>query len=242
MSEKREIIIEPTRRYCRTIPWGIWEAVREFLQNAIDEMTELKKTNGRYVVERLPIRFDVESDRVVIEDYGKGLSVEAVQLLGYSIKKPLSIGRFGEGLKVASGVLLDKGCSVKIESVHGTLIPKFVKVDGEEVLRFDYYPELKIPTGTRVTIEKPGIKREIPPYALPCGNIILKVKYTIDVEIGGYVEMVHVENEIRDFTTVDGKGCIWYRGLLMQTKPALLSYNIWSEIPSEAYGLSLIHI
>lgn len=71
--------------------WGIWEAVRELLQNAIDTQHE---------------EIIINKDSLTINSSGGKIPLKSL-LLGGSSKKddPHSIGKFGEGMKLAFLVL-----------------------------------------------------------------------------------------------------------------------------------------
>lgn len=100
--------------------WGLWEASREFVQNAMD--------SGDYDViydsTGMSIRSDVDIPRSCL-------------LLGKSVKAEGSIGKFGEGLKLAMLVLarMERKCVVRTFNEKWTA--NFVDVDGfdEEILR-----------------------------------------------------------------------------------------------------------
>ncbi len=92
--------------------WGMWECIRELVQNALDEVGHYRIRRGS--VDGVPTLF--------VEDDGKGMFV--VNLIMGSGEKPhWARGRFGEGLKYACLVALRSGYDVRIETVGATILP-----------------------------------------------------------------------------------------------------------------------
>lgn len=82
--------------------WGRWEAVREILQNAIDQS---KREGGMSITEE-------DGELIITTDSGR-LERKSL-LLGYTDKKENEIGQFGEGYKLALLVLCRLGHEVTI--------------------------------------------------------------------------------------------------------------------------------
>ena len=99
--------------------WGLWEATRELIQNAID--------SGGHSREH-------QSNRLVITSYGD--ITRDCLLLGKSIKEDGSIGQFGEGLKLALLVLARMEIHVEIKTFKEVWTPSFghSKQFDEEIL------------------------------------------------------------------------------------------------------------
>lgn len=91
--------------------WGLWEAIRELLQNAID--------GGEYSV-------DYEEGILGITSKGAFLGSETL-ILGVTDKPAYSkpIGQFGEGYKLALVVLLRLGYEIEIYNQHLIWVPSF---------------------------------------------------------------------------------------------------------------------
>lgn len=109
--------------------WGLGEALREIFQNYIDY--------GYYEV----YKEDIENGLLYIEvtnDYIPN-SLEFLKI-GKSIKNnKSSIGKHGEGLKMAFLVFLREGLSIKIETNTKIITPKFEEeFEIGEVLKIDY--------------------------------------------------------------------------------------------------------
>ncbi len=95
--------------------WGIKEAIRELLQNAIDA-----ETNG----------YDksIEYDGNTLTITSQGVNLQAKDLiLGCSSKEDQDgmIGKYGEGFKLALVVLLRKGMNIEIQNGNKIWIPSF---------------------------------------------------------------------------------------------------------------------
>jgi len=110
------IIIGPTSAWRQD--WGEWEAIRDIVQNALDEAESYQ--------------YGYDAKGLWIADKGKGVAI-ADFLLGPPKPKPdYARGKFGEGMKIAALALLRKGCSVKVETVGRDLWIIFLeqKVNG----------------------------------------------------------------------------------------------------------------
>ena len=90
--------------------WGFWEAIRELLQNAMDQ--------GTWSMDH------VDDDTLLIKSGGH-LEPRTL-LLGVSEKEPGSRGQFGEGYKLALLVLTRLGYCVEIFNGSELWIPSFV--------------------------------------------------------------------------------------------------------------------
>lgn len=83
--------------------WGEWEAIRDIVQNALDE-TEA-------------YQFGYDDQGLWIADEGKGVAVADFLLGPPKLKPEYARGRFGEGLKIAALALLRLGFPIHIETV-----------------------------------------------------------------------------------------------------------------------------
>lgn len=97
--------------------WGVREAVRELLQNAVDgEVCGYPKS----------INYDSSSNTLFIYNEGITLTPESLILGGHSKEdRDDLIGGYHEGMKLALVVLLRKGFIVSIENGSKTWVPKF---------------------------------------------------------------------------------------------------------------------
>jgi hypothetical protein len=141
------------RRYVETRRWGLWETFREFVQNALDEMHEVRGARPR----EYPCKVEYKgyTPVTVIADEGRGLSIHHL-LLGTSEKKAWQRGRFGEGLKLALLASAHRGIGVLIRSGDKEIVPTFVTrvIEGVPVDVFCvcYKSGLPAVRGTRVEI------------------------------------------------------------------------------------------
>lgn len=113
--------------------WGVADAVREILQNAID---------ADKLGYAMSWGYDREAEELVITSSGAELSTKSL-LLGATTKGTdnTSIGQFGEGYKIAALVLLREGLTLTIHNglAKETWVPRFVKSRryGCDVLTFE---------------------------------------------------------------------------------------------------------
>lgn len=125
--------------------WGVWEAVREFLQNAKDA-DDLGHEQWIYYTH--PGK-KTKGGKLHLTNKGVSFGRDAL-ILGGTTKDgdARQRGQFGEGFKLASAVLLDHGCSVYIENGDEIWVPRLgtsERFNGAEILLFDVYahPEPK---------------------------------------------------------------------------------------------------
>ena len=105
------LIIGPTSTWRQE--WGEWEAIRDIVQNALDE-TEA-------------YQWGYDDQGLWIADRGKGVQVADFLLGPPKLKPAWARGKFGEGMKIASLALLRKGYRVHVESVGRELWMLFYK-------------------------------------------------------------------------------------------------------------------
>lgn len=95
--------------------WGIWEAIRDIVQNSLDE-TEA-------------YQWGYDHQGLWIADNGQGVSVADFLLGPPKLKPEYARGRFGEGMKISSLVLVRNGFSVHITTVGKELWIVFLELD-----------------------------------------------------------------------------------------------------------------
>lgn len=109
--------------------WGIKEAIREILQNAIDG-----ETNGHQKI------IDYDGKTLTVTSLGIDLQAKDL-ILGCSSKSDQDdmIGKYGEGFKLALVVLLRKGMNVEIQNGNKIWIPSFKvsKTFGTQILNIE---------------------------------------------------------------------------------------------------------
>lgn len=130
--------------------WGVWEGIRELVQNGRDAEVEHGAT----------LSVDWYNDTLRIENEGTVLEQRAL-LLGHTTKVGRSdmIGQFGEGLKLGVLALVRQGVPVKIRTGSEVWVPTIERSEqfDEDVLTF------RIETGrenkNRVRIEVGNVPR-----------------------------------------------------------------------------------
>ncbi len=126
--------------------WGVWEGIRELIQNGRDAEVEQNAP--------LTVKHRKETNTLVIENEGCTLPHEAL-LLGHTSKTDRAdlIGKFGEGLKLGILALVRFGCAVKIRSGSEVWIPSIQRSEkfNADVLVFDVQGGRK--AENRVSIE-----------------------------------------------------------------------------------------
>ena len=194
--------------------WGVYEGIRELLQNGKDAETEYNAP--------LTVRYRKDSNTVVIENDGCILPYEAL-LLGHTSKvgRPDLIGKFGEGLKLGILALVRKGLPVKIRSGGEVWVPSIQRSEKfkADVLVFDVQKGRK--EENRVAIEVGNLGEEAWEEMKDCflflgktkadevvstisGSLLLAEKYHGKV----YVKGIFVSNDTRlsygyDFADAD---------------------------------------
>jgi hypothetical protein len=120
--------------YCKS--WGFWEAIREIIQNAIDQQT-INKDNT------FEINYD-EKKKVIIISNKESILERSTILLGSTSKENQeeTIGQHGEGYKIALLILSRLGKRVVINNYKKNekwtpLFKEDKKYDGEEVLKIN---------------------------------------------------------------------------------------------------------
>jgi len=126
--------------------WGEWEAVREIIQNGLDETEQIPE-----------LIIDKVNNRTIIADKGQGINFNQLVLLGKTEKDgENSRGRFGEGIKIALIVLTRMGYKVRIISKKGFEAETFSKEFGEDrifALKWREIDYAHYPSGTTIVIE-----------------------------------------------------------------------------------------
>jgi len=96
--------------------WGVWEAIRDIIQNSLDETESFSMRKDNVHVSGSP-GGSGDFPAFVISDPGGGFNVPAL-LLGQPKPKEAHLrGRFGEGLKIAVLALLRNEIPVSFETV-----------------------------------------------------------------------------------------------------------------------------
>lgn len=181
--------------------WGVWEGLRELVQNARDAEVELGA----------PMTITHHNETLRIENDGCTLPHEAL-LLGHTTKATRSdtIGKFGEGLKLGILALVRAGIPVKIRSGSEVWTPTIQRSEkfNADVLVFDVQGGRK--PENRVRIEVQGISKDVWEGS--------KWKF----RFGEKADDTSVVTEYGTLLlTEKSKGCIYMKGIYVHSDPKL---------------------
>jgi hypothetical protein len=95
--------------------WGEWEAIRDLVQNALDE-TEAYE-------------YGIDAEGFWISDKGKGVGISSFLLGPPKLKPDYARGKFGEGMKIASLALVRAGYKVHVDTVGREVWMIFIEQD-----------------------------------------------------------------------------------------------------------------
>ncbi len=100
--------------------WGMWEAIRDIVQNALDE-TEA-------------YQWGYDDKGLWIADQGRGVSVVDFLLGPPKLKPEYARGRYGEGMKISTLVLVRSGYPVHITTVGKEIWIVFLELEIDGVM------------------------------------------------------------------------------------------------------------
>lgn len=204
MTKAKNKIIELSLSKNYVCNWGLWEAVREILQNAQDSEKDGNK---------LKITYHEADETLIITNEGTNLDISSLVLgNGTKLDDETKIGKYGEGYKLALLVLLREGKSVKICQDKEDWYPLFKKSKtfGTEVLAIEREKKEGSTTKTFVSFIIGDIKdNEF--------RRLQKLGLRIGKETGMYIGKT-VECEYGEILLDDKfKGKFYVEGLFIQT-------------------------
>jgi len=109
------IIIGPTSTWRQE--WGEWEAIRDIVQNALDESESY--------------RWGYDSQGLWIADKGRGVAVADFLLGPPKLKSDWARGKYGEGMKIAALALIRKSYPVHVETIGRELWIIFLEQEAD---------------------------------------------------------------------------------------------------------------
>jgi hypothetical protein len=211
------IIIGPTSTWRQE--WGGWEAIRDIVQNALDEAEAY--------------RWGYDSEGLWIADRGRGVAVSDFLLGPPKLKPDWARGKYGEGMKIASLALVRKGYHVHIETVGRELWIIFLEqaVDGTaETLAALWRPDGRV-QGTEFHI----IGYTGPAFSdrfavnLPRSSILAETPSPLSKPTRRY-------NQLIDYGFPTGSR-IYARDIYMRELNSLYSYNLWGfDMAPDRFG------
>jgi hypothetical protein len=213
------IIIGPTSTWRQD--WGEWEAIRDIVQNALDEAESYQ--------------YGYDSKGLWIADKGKGIAVADFLLGPPKLKPDYARGKFGEGMKIAALALLRKGYSVRVETVGRELWIIFLeqKVNGRaETLAAIWRPNGST-RGTKFNIIgysgpafEDRIAVNIPRYA-----IVGEVASPVSQPVQRFNQLISYSFPVSPPSGWHDQGAgasrIFARDIYMRDIESRFSYNLW---------------
>ncbi len=211
------IFIGPTSTWRQE--WGTWEAIRDLVQNALDE-TEA-------------YQWGYDDMGLWLADKGRGVAVADFLLGPPKLKPDYARGRFGEGMKIASLALVRGGYGVHVETVGRELWMVFLEQEADG--KVQSLAALWRPDGTRV-----GTKFHIVNYFgdsyedrfvinLPKSAFVSYCPSTVERPEQRY-------NSIIEFPFQEGNR-IYARDIYMRPINSVFSYNLWGfDMAPDRFG------
>lgn len=215
------IIIGPTSTWRQD--WGEWEAIRDIVQNALDE------AEG-YL-------WGYDDQGLWIIDKGRGVAVADFLLGPPKLKPDWARGKFGEGMKIGTLALLRKGYSVHVRTVRRELWVIFVeqKVNGKA----ETLAALWRPGGIRVGTEFHIIGYTGPAFEryfavnLPRSLILAEVPSPLAKPKRRFNQLIKAEGMA---ASPEG-GIIYSRDIYLKNIKSSFSYNLWGfELAPDRHG------
>ena len=215
------IIIGPTSSWRQD--WGEWEAIRDIVQNALDEAETY--------------HYGYDSEGFWIADKGKGVAVVDFLLGPPKLKPDYARGKFGEGMKIAALALLRKGYSVHVETVGRELWIIFLeqRVDGKAETLAALWRSNGARVGTRFHIigyDGPAFERYFA-VNLPRRLILAESASPLSEPIRRYNQLIRAE----EMAASAVGGMIYARDIYLKEIESPFSYNLWGfELAPDRHG------
>jgi len=139
--------------YANTRKWSPYMAIRDLLQNAMDEEEEYYNDYEKVK----DVKIYIDKYGMHIRDHGRGISHDAF-IIGKSDKKCWQRGKFGEGLNVSVASLLLHNCNIYFFVKNIVYKPVVVLIDNKTKLRIYLLfgeSNINLKNGTDVVIYHP---------------------------------------------------------------------------------------
>jgi len=211
------IIIGPTSTWRKE--WGEWEAIRDIVQNALDEC--------EYYT------WGYDGEGLWISDRGRGVAVADFLLGPPKLKPDYARGKYGEGMKVACLALIRKGWPLHVETAGRELWIIFLEqtVDGSaETLAALWRPNGRVQGTEFHIIGYTGSAFEDRfTVNLPRKAIVAEGPSPISEPIRRY-------NQLIDYAFPTGSR-VFARDIYMKDINSLYSYNLWGfDMAPDRFG------
>ena len=214
------IIIGPTSTWRQE--WGAWEAIRDIVQNALDE------------AESYTFGYD---NGLWIADTGRGIGVADFLLGPPKLKPDYARGKFGEGMKIGALALLREGYSVHVKTVKREVWIVFLeqKVNGRVETLSALWQRNGTARGTRFHIigyDGPSFDRYFA-VNLPKSLILAKVASPITEPKLRVNELIRAEG----MASSKAGGVIYVRDIYLKDIKSSFSYNLWGfDLAPDRHG------
>jgi hypothetical protein len=211
------IIIGPTSTWRQE--WGEWEAIRDIVQNALDEAEAYE--------------WGYDRQGLWIRDQGKGVAVADFLLGPPKLKPDWARGKYGEGMKIACLALVRKGYPVHVKTVRRELWIIFLEqaVDGTA----QTLAAMWRPNGTSIGTTFHIIGYTGPAFEdrfavnLPRSAIAWESPSLITTPVRRY-------NQLIEYAFPHGSR-IYARDIYMRDIDSLYSYNLWGfDMAPDRFG------
>jgi len=233
-------VYKTTEAVTPAVHWDVWECLREFVQNAMDEMTPEVTKDGDEA--RKPIvgnDFGIEYDGDTwIWDRGRGVLVEEVLITGLSGKRTemkVKRGEFGEGIKKSVATLLSMGYEVEIYTRRGKFIKPRVglfTVEGRPVKIVEYvvkaYDNVKMDLGTVVRVKR--TVRYRPEDFIITGNVLASVRDYVFLVTPECYERLPEDIKVRMRGNEIPASSLWDAESHCKDVKPFVSVKVWNQI------------
>jgi len=209
-----------TKDYIRKRKFNAFKALREIVQNSLDE-TE-------YLTGKPDVTIKVSDIGTWIIDSGRGLEGSAF-IIGISEKECWMRGYYGEGLKLAVGYLVLKGYPIYIFTNRKVFKPVFLPIDFENAWLNILMGESRYDEkGTAILIKNYKLDEKTLNELISFKNPVLRDKL---------IDQVYLKGEDCDFekpcTIYDYPDLLYVRNLLVgktsevTKRKSLFTYDVW---------------
>lgn len=199
--------------------WGMWEAIREFGQNALDATETLEIYQSANLGGR-----GLQKGGTVISDKGAGLQVRNF-VFGASQKQKWERGQFGEGMKLAMLSCLRAGYPVSIVSVGLEVYAMLVWDRIVEMnlfhLAYKMGPGIGMASGTEVTIHGYFGESYRDNFRQFIGPAAYSVPSTVTQPVQRYLGLFR-----------NPPGRLYLRDIYLRDIDSDFSYNLWEFEPA----------
>ncbi|MDD5702991.1 MAG: hypothetical protein PHU23_13190 [Dehalococcoidales bacterium] len=214
------IFIGPTATW--RSEWGTWEAIREIVQNALDE-TEAYE-------------YGYDQNGLYISDKGKGVGISNFLLGPPKLKDDWSRGKYGEGMKIGGLAMIRQGYPVYVETVGRKLFMVFLEQETDranvETLAALWKESGNLAPGTTFHIINYTGDSFADRFAvnLPKDKLLASVPGIVNTPLQRYNQLYNLTfksilpNQIEPDKEY---GRIYARDIFMQEIKSPFSYNLW---------------